>query len=120
MTNKTVRVLVLYPDGTAQFRSIATGLESFQALVGGYIEIFDLPEPWNDLIGVCNEEGTIMGLQPNPFSWAILGPPSANRGMPVSGVVVVLRSTGEFTALTDADVASLTSTLNSLGARVVV
>lgn len=101
-----IRVCILGTDGAAVFRKVPNTLDQLQALVGGMIEVFGLPEPWfsRGLLAICNEEGTLHNLPPNPFSYSLLGPPPANYGVPVAGTVLIVRDEDyEFVSLTDDD-----------------
>lgn len=60
---KTMTVLVVAPGEVPQAKGIATGLESLQSEVGGYIEaVYPFEEP---VAIVCNEEGKLTGLPLN-------------------------------------------------------
>lgn len=60
---KTMTVLVVAPGEVPQAKEIATGLESLQSEVGGYIEaVYPFEEP---VAIVCNEEGKLTGLPLN-------------------------------------------------------
>lgn len=58
-----MKALIKNP-GDESFREIITenDLKSLQRLVGGYIETVTLA---TDACVICNEEGRIMGMQPN-------------------------------------------------------
>lgn len=60
---KTMTVLVIAPGEVPQAKEIATGLESLQSEVGGYIEAV---YPFEESVAiVCNEEGKLTGLPLN-------------------------------------------------------
>lgn len=60
---KTMTVLAIAPGKVPQVKEIATGLESLQREVGGYIEaVYPFEEP---VAIVCNEEGKLTGLPLN-------------------------------------------------------
>ena len=60
---KGMTVVACYPGKTAQVIEIDGSLESMQQFVGGYIEAV---YPFDDPVAiVCNEEGKLMGLEPN-------------------------------------------------------
>lgn len=73
-----MRVLIANPGEPAQVADLDPGLESLQAVVGGWIELWAVDGAANFL---CNDEGRIMGL---PFNrdvtlsdgtvWNIYGP----------------------------------------------
>lgn len=76
-------IRVLYrkdADHAPEIKRINANLETYQALVGGYIETIQL---WYGVILVCNEEGALMGLPLTPVfvgtlpavcgSWFICG-----------------------------------------------
>ena len=60
-----MRVVIKKPGKMAEARDVANTLESFQSLVGGYIETVYLT---NHLIMIVNEEGKLLDL-PNNFTW---------------------------------------------------
>ena len=58
-----MKVIIVEPGKFARIDEIETGLESYQHVVGGYIQMV---YPWNDPVAiVCNEEGKIEGLPLN-------------------------------------------------------
>ena len=57
-----MNVIVKEPGKKWTKIAIKNDLETLQELVGGYIECVQLDE---DITIVCNEEGKLMGLQPN-------------------------------------------------------
>jgi hypothetical protein len=119
MSQESIRLCVLGTDGTAVFQTVPNTLDQLQALVRGSIEVFDMPAPWCDrgMIAICNEEGSYVPLPPNPFSYSLLGPPSANYGQPVVGPVLIVGDTGEeFISLTDEQEQQLMETvMNGFG-----
>ena len=61
--SEKIKVVYVEPGKTASIRLIDKGLESYQKIVGGWIEQFC---PFDDPIAIiCNEEGKIEGLQLN-------------------------------------------------------
>ena len=57
--------------------------------VGGWIEICHprmLPQPF---VLVCNEEGRLLGLEPNPFGCIVYDTP--RHGQPIVGDVVLMK-----------------------------
>ena len=61
---KTIRVLYKPAGKPFEVREIPNTLKACQELVGGYIEVVKI---CRDVLLVCNEEGLILGLEPNPF-----------------------------------------------------
>ena len=61
---KEVNLLVIIknPGEDPYITHIPNTLESFQAVVGGYIETVTL---FKDVVFICNEEGRLKNLQPN-------------------------------------------------------
>ena len=58
-----MKVIIVEPGKFARIDEIETGLESYQHVVGGYIQMV---YPWDDPVAiVCNEEGKIEGLPLN-------------------------------------------------------
>jgi hypothetical protein len=63
MESKTIKVLVVKPEETPVVETIEASLESYQKIVGGYIEVI---YPFDDPVAlICNEEGKIDGLPLN-------------------------------------------------------
>jgi len=63
MSEKQIEVLVVEPDHAAEIRRIDASLESYQSMVGGYIEAI---YPFDDPVAlICNEEGKLRGLELN-------------------------------------------------------
>ena len=61
MTEK-IYVITKRPGCPARHVWMSNSLEAFQRAVGGYIEAVSLA---TDAVIVCNEEGRLMGLEPN-------------------------------------------------------
>lgn len=59
-----IRILVKLPGKPWELRTVPDTLESYQSLVGGYIETVTLA---SDLVLVCNEEGLLLDLPSNPW-----------------------------------------------------
>lgn len=60
---ENIKVVIVEPGKPAEIKQIQATLETYQALVGGYIECI---YPFKDPVGlVCNEEGKNNGLPPN-------------------------------------------------------
>ncbi len=61
--------------GPPEERDIPNTLEAMQELVGGYIEVLPVGEGFLDF--VVNEEGRLLGMEPNivtPQGFALVGP----------------------------------------------
>ena len=82
MTNK-IRVVVKKPRERSEILLVEDTLETYQKIVGGYIEAVPgiLPHP---LAIYCNEEGKLVGLEPNISSSydIIVGPVVALGTLP--------------------------------------
>ncbi len=61
---ETIRVLYKQVGKPFEVREVPNELSALQALVGGLIETVHVFE---DVLLICNEEGRIRGLKPNPF-----------------------------------------------------
>lgn len=61
-----IKVIVKRPDeGIGHVTYISNNLKNLQNTVGGYIQVVPLAE---DVLMICNEEGKLLGLDPNfPF-----------------------------------------------------
>lgn len=58
-----MKVLIVEPNEKARIAEIDNSLETLQSIVGGYIECI---YPFEDNVGIiCNEEGKLIGLEPN-------------------------------------------------------
>lgn len=92
MNSKELRCVVLSVS-TARVTTIPNTLKALQAQVKGPIEIFDTK---GDLVFLCNGEGHLKGMVPNPYICGIVGP-----------VVIVSSEEDEltsFTSLSDAEI----------------
>lgn len=58
------KLFIIPPDGTVEL-SLSEGVDLYalQGLVGGYIQLVDMPEVAGDMY--VNEEGLLMGLEHN-------------------------------------------------------
>jgi len=65
MNDKTVRVLIVYPDLPAETKDITAKLKTFQEIVGGYIEGVSPVRGTVRWHAYCNEEGKLQGLPIN-------------------------------------------------------
>lgn len=58
-----MKVIYVKPKQSAEVRNIGNRLEDLQKAVGGYIEaIYPFDDP---VCIICNEEGKLMGMEPN-------------------------------------------------------
>lgn len=57
-----IKILFIKPGEKPEVMEVEDKLESYQKLVGGYIEMVYLTD---DVALICNEEGKIMGLKNN-------------------------------------------------------
>lgn len=64
-----IRIVKCPVDGPAVISFIDNTLEAMQKLVGGYIEVVSQ----GDYAIICNEEGRIKGLKPNPSRPTFVG-----------------------------------------------
>ena len=64
MENNFIAVMVSTPDG-GWFEMVPNELESFQRIVGGYIECVDLG---HGICLICDEEGKLKGRPVNPYA----------------------------------------------------
>ena len=71
--NGTIEVIYKKPGKAPEIREIVNTLDIFQTLVGGHIETVRLTK---SVLLVCNEEGKLLGLEPNIFcrNDVIVGP----------------------------------------------
>ena len=61
--SKMIKVVLVEPNEKAKVTEIENTLENLQKIVGGYIECV---YPFEDNVGIiCNEEGKLIGLEPN-------------------------------------------------------
>lgn len=61
---ENIHVIVKVPGRPAEPREIPNTLEELQGIVGGYIETVRFA---SDCVIICNEEGKLLGLEPNIF-----------------------------------------------------
>lgn len=96
-----VRVIVIEPNGVPETRIVKRNLETFQGIVGGYIEMMTVVN--NGIAMYINEEGRMNGMPLNTVASAI-----AHRL--VFGPVVIFRSArGENEdSLTEDDIRAIT------------
>ncbi|MBB5167228.1 DUF3846 domain-containing protein [Mycobacterium sp. AZCC_0083] len=70
---REIQVLVIHPDATYEVRQISQKLQTFQEILGGYME----PVAVEGATFFCNEEGRIHDLPDNPMAtylWWKLSP----------------------------------------------
>lgn len=93
-----MRVVVKEPNKTGTIEQVTNELETFNNLVGGYIECLNIKD---NLILVCNEEGKLMDLEPNLYF---------NNDTVVGTVVFVeFNRDGDFVGLSDNSIEYLKS-----------
>lgn len=86
-----IRLMIKEPYKVPYEAEIENTLEEFQRIVGGYIETFPCPGVPEAMI-ICNEEGKILGLDPNLFAMSDV----------IAGTVIVVGNVGDkFVSLTD-------------------
>lgn len=89
MENKELRVLYKEVNKDAREIIIKDDLEVLHKLVGGYIEVCSLTD---DIDIICNEEGKLIGLQPNI---------NLDYDIIVGNIIFVSHKDAEFESLTD-------------------
>ena len=57
-----MKIIYKAPGRSAEVRDVPNTLEALQGLVGGYIETVTVA---TDAVIICNEEGRLIGLEPN-------------------------------------------------------
>ena len=62
-----MKVLIVEPEKAPKLAYIENELEAMQDVVGGLIQTVKPPQFKDDAIIVCNDEGKLLGLQPNAF-----------------------------------------------------
>ena len=93
--SKMIKVVLVEPNEKAMVTEIENTLENFQKIVGGYIECI---YPFEDNVGlICNEEGKLIGLEPN----RVLRDDNGNAVDIIFGTFII-------TGLTEDDFGSLT------------
>ena len=92
-----IQILIVEPHMKPYAVTIENELSRFQQLVGGYIEAVSLHD---DLVLICNEEGKMLGLEPN----------RAVRGDIIAGTFIIAAVTpdGEFASLAEREIELLT------------
>lgn len=93
--SKRIKVVLAEPGKKAKVTEIENTLENLQKIVGGYIECV---YPFEDNVGIiCNEEGKLIGLEPN----RVLRDDNGNAVDIIFGTFII-------TGLTEDDFGSLT------------
>ena len=93
--SKMIKVVLVEPNEKAKVTEIENTLENLQKIVGGYIECI---YPFEDNVGlICNEEGKLIGLEPN----RVMRDDDGNAVDIIFGTFII-------TGLTDDDFGSLT------------
>ena len=95
--NSTMTILEVMPVRKPEKKMIPHTLESMQAVVGGYIQAI---YPYDDPVAiVCNEEGKLLGLEPNR---AVRDPDSGDILDIISGTFFICGlSTEDFCTMTE-------------------
>ena len=98
-----MRIVYKEPEKEPRSMIIPNTLKMLQDLVGGYIETAAFDD--SGIIVICNEEGRLLGLEPNFFG--------IKAGSLFVGPCVLVRDDGgeDFESLTDEDVKRLTNVL---------
>lgn len=63
MEDKTIRVVIKSPGHSPVVREIPNTLKAIQTIVEGYIQV--ISSEYQDCLIILNEEGKLMGLDPN-------------------------------------------------------
>lgn len=91
-----MRVLVVNPNEKPVVSEIKDDLAELQEAVGGYIECV---YPFTEMVGIiCNEEGKLIGLEPNRI---ILDEDGTAYDVIVGTFLIVGLTDGGFQSLTD-------------------
>ena len=96
-----IQALLIEPGGEPTRIAFADKLEKYQEMVGGYIEVIDVPDQngATGILAIVNEEGLIEGLE--PCGWLEYG-----AGEWLVGPVVFVRDSldsDDFASLQDGD-----------------
>ena len=99
-----IKVLIVKVGESPQVVEIENTLEAKQKIVGGYIEMACPPIHDDSAVIICNEEGKLMGLEPNRYLFN-------EKGIPydiVCGDFIILDApigSDEFGGLSDEQIA---------------
>lgn len=88
-----IKVLIKQPGKPCEERDIEPKLETFRSIVGGHIESCHCPglTTLGGIMAYCNEEGKLLGLQPN----FVIADRAGNVLDIIVGTVVFFRNQGE-------------------------
>ena len=89
-----IRVVVVQPGEAAQVVAMRNELKAMQAIVGGWIEVF--PVGIDGAVGMCNDEGRLMGLPWSRFVDA--------TAAPIAGAFFIAGDGSSFRSLSDGQV----------------
>ena len=103
----TTRVAVYRVGQEMALEEIPAGLESYQGIVGGYIEEAVLAY---DLLLICNENGIAMKLRPNRIYRFFNG----EEGLVFGDFFVCRLCDGEYVGLTDDDIGRLPTIIDGI------
>lgn len=99
MSKKNMKVIIVEPEKAPQVKVIDGCLETYQKIVGGYIECV---YPFEDNVGlICNEEGKLEGL---PLNRALRDSSGHLYDIIAGTFIVIGLSACDFTSLTDEQV----------------
>lgn len=98
-----IRIVVVPPGEAAQVVTMRNELKEMQAIVGGYIEVF--PVGIDGAVGVCNDEGRLMGL---PWSRYVLA-----TAAPIAGQFFIAGDGSSFRSLSPRQVEEAMSLFGS-------
>ncbi len=90
-----IRIVVVQPGQPAQVVMLCNELKEMQRIVGGLIEVF--PIGIQGAVGVCNEEGLLLGLP-----WCRFVPAA---GAPIAGPFFIAADGSSFASLSPRQVA---------------
>jgi Domain of unknown function (DUF3846) len=106
MKEKQIKVLIVEPNRPARIETISNSLQTFQRLVGGYIE--HIREDGYDII--INEEGKLINLEPN---FMIYGGQDFIAGVAI--FVGIEYRTGDCKSLTDEQIERISQAFGRRG-----
>lgn len=100
-----IRAIIKPAGEPARIEYIENELETFNKLVGGWIQTFGFTD---DTVIICNEEGKLLNLKPN-----IVIPCHGGYVEEIVGDIVIVNiapADGEFHSVTDEDIEFIKST----------
>jgi len=62
-----MKIIIKNPKEEPYVAEVEDNLETYQKIVGGYIEAIKIGDSQDRILLICNEEGKLKGLQPNFF-----------------------------------------------------